>query len=130
LTRKLVLKRIPLWPVIRVTFIMLLVVGILIGLFYGLLISGIGLLVGALGESPWGQGFNPLGNLGFLMVPVIAVLYAVFGTIWVVVVVLIYNIVAAVVGGIELDLTPREPAVPGTEPAGTPHIPERPINGF
>jgi hypothetical protein len=128
LVSKFELKKIPLWPVTRVAFVMLLVVGILIGLFYGLIISGVGLIIGALGESYLGEGLTPLGNLGFLMVPVIAILYAVMGTIWVIVLVLVYNIVAAVVGGIELELEPREPAV--TERPGTPHIPERPINGF
>ena len=125
---KFELKKIPLWPVTKAAFVILLVVGILIGLFYGLIISTIGFLVGALGESYLGEGMIPLGNLGFLMVPVIAILYAVMGTIWVVILVLVYNVVAAVVGGIELELDPREPA--GTERRETPHIPERPINGF
>jgi hypothetical protein len=126
------LKRIPIWPVVRVTFIVLLVVGILIGFFYGMLVSGIGYLIGTLGESPFGENVPLLGNLGFLMVPIIAVLYAVIGTIWVIIWVLIYNIAAAVVGGIELDLSPKESAFHGAAPMhpGTPHVRERPINGF
>ena len=120
------LNRIPLWPVMRVTFVILLVVGVIIGLVYGILLSGLGIIMGALGESAWGEGIPALGNLGFLMIPFIAILYAVFGTIWVLVWVLIYNVVSKVTGGIELELSPGEAHTVESPP----HVPERPLDGF
>jgi len=121
-------NRIPLWPVTRVAFVILLVIGIIIGLFYGVLISGLGVIMGALGESTWGEGLPAIGNLGFLMIPFIAVLYAVTGTIWILLWVLIYNVVAQVAGGIELELSPG--GVEDHRMESPPHVPERPLNGF
>ncbi len=119
-------KRIPLWPATRLIFIVLLVVGIILGIFYGVLISGLGMIMGFLGDSAFGEELPAIGNLGFLMVPFIAILYAVTGTIWMFILIVIYNVVAQVVGGIEIDLTGVEQA--RFEPS--PHVPERPLNGF
>jgi hypothetical protein len=119
-------NRIPIWPVTRVVFVVLLVVGIIIGLFYGVLISGLGMIMGVLGDSAWGEDLPAIGNLGFLMVPFIAILYAVIGTIWIILWVLIYNIVAQVVGGVELELS----GVEDLRVEKPPHIPERPLSGF
>ena len=105
---------------------MLLIVGIVIGLFYGVLISGLGFIMEALGESTLGEDLPAIGNLGFLMMPFIAIFYAVTGTIWIILWALIYNLVAQVTGGIELELSAGEN--PRMEPA--PHVPERPANGF
>jgi len=110
----------------RVAFIVLLVVGVIIGLFYGALLSGLGIVMGTLGESAWGEGLPAIGSLGFLMIPFIAILYAVTGTIWVLAWVLIYNVVSQVVGGIEIELSARE----DRRPASTAHVPERPLDGF
>jgi hypothetical protein len=118
--------RIPLWPVTRVAFVVLLVVGVIIGLFYGALLSGLGIIMGALGESAFGEGLPAIGNLGFLMIPFIAVLYAITGTIWVLVWVLIYNVVAQVTGGIEFELSAEE----DHRRESPTHVPERPLNGF
>jgi len=118
--------RIPLWPVTKVAFVVLLVVGVIIGLFYGALLSGLGIIMGALGEAAWGEGLPAIGNLGFLMIPFIAILYAVTGTIWVLVWVLIYNVVSQVTGGIEIEMSACEDRRPAPEP----HVPERPLNGF
>ena len=119
-------KRIPLWPVMRVAFVVMLIIGIVIGIFYGFLVSGLGMIMGALGESALGEGFPSIGNLGFLMVPFIAVFYAVTGTIVIVIWVLIYNIVAQVLGGIELELSAGDERGELPEP----HVPERPLEGF
>jgi len=120
------LNRIPLWPVAKVAFVILLVIGIIIGLLYGVLMSGLGVIMGALGESAWGEDLPAIGNLGFLMIPFIAVFYAITGTIWILLWVLIYNVVAQVVGGIELELSAGEEH----RMESAPHVPDRPLNGF
>lgn len=138
-------KKVPLWPVVKVTFVIFLVIGILIAILYSVLISGIGFLASSFGDAPFGDDFLAIQRFGLLMIPVIAFSYAVFGTIGVTIWVLIYNVVASVVGGVELTLEERglaverkmtpAPAV-AKETAGEPgegegaHIPERPIDGF
>ena len=102
------MRRIPIWPVMRVVFIIFLIIGIIVGLMYGFMISSFGLLLSALGESPLDEGFPLIGNLGFLMIPIFAILYAVFGTIAAVIWAVIYNITASVVGGIELELEEKK----------------------
>ena len=102
------MRRIPVWPVMRVVFIIFLIIGIIVGLMYGFMISSFGLLLSTLGESPLDEGFPLIGNLGFLMIPIFAIFYAVFGTIAAVIWAVIYNITASVVGGIELELEEKQ----------------------
>ena len=119
------MRRIPVWPVMRVVFIIFLIIGIIVGLMYGFMISSFGLLLSALGESPLDEGFPLIGNLGFLMIPIFAILYAVFGTIAAVIWAVIYNITASVVGGIELEL--EEKKMPfSRERAAPPPVTEEP----
>jgi hypothetical protein len=101
------MKRISIWSVIRVVFIIFLVMGIIVGLLYGITLSSFGFLLSALGEYPLDAGFPLLRNLGFVMIPIIAIFYAVFGTIAAIIWTLIYNVVASIVGGIELELEER-----------------------
>jgi len=114
------MRRIPVWPVMRVVFIIFLIIGIIVGLMYGFMISSFGLLLSALGESSIDEGFPLIGNLGFVMVPIIALFYAVFGTIAAIIWVVIYNITASVVGGIELELEEREIPFSGVPTAPPP----------
>ncbi len=114
MSKTLEMRRIPVWPVMRVVFIVFLIIGIIVGLMYGFMMSSFGMLLSALGESPIEEGFPLIGNLGFLMIPIFAIFYAVFGTIAAIIWVVIYNITASVVGGIELVL--EEKGMPAPEP--------------
>jgi hypothetical protein len=118
-------RRIPVWPVMRVVFIIFLIIGIIVGLMYGFMVSSFGLLLSALGESPLDEGFPLIGNLGFLMIPIFAIFYAVFGTIAAVIWAVIYNITASVVGGIELELEEKEMPFSGGAAAPPPAAEER-----
>jgi hypothetical protein len=129
------LKRLPLWPVLKVTFVLLLVIGVLIAIFYSLLLSGLGFMAGTLSGTPFGSEFMIFQRLGLIMIPVVAFSYAVFGTISVLVCVLVYNLIASVTGGLELILTQRASALrreprPSQQEESEAHIPERPIDGF
>jgi hypothetical protein len=134
MTKTYVLKKLPLWPVIRISFVLFLIIGILIGIFYALIVSSWGFLAGSLVESPLGNQFGILRGLGFILIPVIAVLYAIFGTIVAAIWVLIYNLISSVVGGIEIALEPTErqggvpPRAPASEGAHVP--PDKTITGF
>ena len=131
-----VLRKIPLWPVIRMCFVIFIVIGILIGVFYALLLSSWGFLASSFGDSSLGNPFGILRNLGFILIPVIAILYAIFGTIVVAIWVLIYNLIASVVGGIELMLDTSEKVVQPAQPrmaapGESAHVPpDKTITGF
>ncbi len=131
-----VLKKVPLWPVLKVAFILFLILGIIIGVFYALLISSFGFLASALSDPSLGGEFGFMRGLGFVLIPVIAIFYAIFATIVVAIWVLIYNLLASIVGGVELVLEPAG-AGPASaiEPRGTgeagAHVPqEKSIDGF
>jgi hypothetical protein len=98
------IRKIPLWPAVRLMFVLFLVVGILIAIIYSIIFSGLSFLANTLGESPFGNDMEMFQRLGLVMIPIIAVSYAFFGTLVVIIWVLVYNLIASVVGGIELDL--------------------------
>lgn len=107
LKRTYEIRKVPLWPAARLMFVLFLVVGILIAIIYGIIFSGLSFLANTLGESPFGNDMAVFQRLGFVMIPIIAISYAFFGTLVVIIWVLVYNLIASVVGGIELDLKPR-----------------------
>jgi hypothetical protein len=131
-----ILKKVPLWPVIRMSFVLFIIIGILIGIFYALLLSSWSFLASSFADSSLGNPFGILRNLGFILIPVIAILYAIFGTIVVAIWVLIYNLIASVVGGVELVLDAAEkvarPVSPQAfAPDGSAHVPpDKTITGF
>ncbi len=129
------IRKVPIWPVAKITFIVLLVIGILIAIIYSIIFSGLSFLANTFSDSPFCGEFGCFRSLGFVMIPVIALTYAIFGTIGMVIWVLIYNLIAAVVGGFELTLIARDqialrPTQPEPGSGKSAHIPERPINGF
>ena len=135
MTQVYLLKRIPLWPVIRMAFICFLILGIVIGVIYAILLSMWGALASSFADSGLGDQVGLLRSLGFILIPVIAILYAVFGTIVVAIWVLIYNLIASVVGGVEFEFETisRHPlAAPQTsDVSGGSHVPpEKTITGF
>ncbi len=105
-----VLKKVPLGPVLKIAFILFLIIGVIIGVFYALLISSFGFLASALNDPSLGSEMGFIRGLGFVLVPVIAIFYAIFATIVVAIWVLVYNLLASVVGGIELVLEPSAAA--------------------
>jgi len=130
-----VLKRIPLWPLIKMAFLIFLIIGIVIGVFYAVLLSTWGALMSSFAGSSLAGEFGILRNLGFVLIPVIAILYAIIGTIVVAIWALIYNLMASVAGGIELVLEPAGKealAVPKPPSAGGgAHVPpDKTITGF
>ena len=102
-SRTFVLKKIPLWPVLRMSFVVFIIIGVVIGVFYAILLSMWGALMSSFTEAGLGE-LGVLRGLGFVLIPIVAILYAVFGTIVVAVWTLVYNLIAAVVGGVELVL--------------------------
>ena len=117
--RRFELKQLPVWPVARTAFIVLLAVGILVGILYGVMCASFGFLAGILGDAGNAGELLMFQRLGFVMIPMIAVFYAVFGTIGVVIVTVVYNLAAGAFGGITLVLEdgtgPGRSAAPAAE---------------
>jgi hypothetical protein len=129
-----VLKKIPLWPVLRMSFVVFIIIGIVIGVFYAILLSMWGALMSSFTEAGLGE-LGVLRGLGFVLIPIVAILYAVFGTIVVAVWTLVYNLIAAVVGGVELVLeeSGARPAAAAQPPGSgeSVHVPpDKTITGF
>jgi hypothetical protein len=131
------MKKIPLWPVIKMSFVLFIILGIIIGIFYAFLISISGFFASAFSGS-FGGDFGFMKGLGFVLIPIFAIVYGIFGTIAIAIWALIYNLIASIVGGVEVTLELVEdrrvggsaPAAP--RPAGPESAPpaEKTINGF
>lgn len=135
MTQTYLLKKIPLWPAIKMAFLVFIILGIVIGIFYAVLLSTWGALMSSFADSGFGGQFGMLRSLGFVLIPVIAIMYAIFGTIVIAIWVLIYNLIASVIGGVEfvLETAERRPvAAPQAPGAGEgAHVPpDRTITGF
>ncbi|MCX5753818.1 MAG: DUF3566 domain-containing protein [Candidatus Krumholzibacteria bacterium] len=129
------LKKIPLWPVLRMSFVVFIIIGIVIGVFYAVMLSMWGAFMSSFTEAGLGSQVAMLRGLGFILIPVIAIMYAISGTIVVAIWTIVYNLIAAVVGGIELVLEENgSRSVSAQQPRGAGESarvpPEKTINGF
>ncbi len=101
------LKSIPLWPVAKIAFFVNLVVGFLVGLMYAVfLIPFVALLsnIAAFETGEFGIEAAPIGVLMMIVPFFTALSSAFFGTLGIVIVVLVYNLIARMTGGLELNL--------------------------
>ncbi len=116
-------KSIGIWAFLKVSFFFNLVIGFLLGLLYAVLV---GFLMSVMSRLP--EFYDEFGlpmdraPIGFMMVVIpifFAVLGAIFCTIGGVIMVLIYNLIARIAGGLEVDLE-RVILVPSATQAGPP----------
>jgi hypothetical protein len=119
-----VLRRVDIWSLFKVAFVLYATLGLVAGLFYGLIFMVIGQLGGLLGDEEIpGLGFLT-GIVGVLAVPVLALFYGVLGSIVVAIGGALYNLAARWVGGVRLELDggesrPVTSAPPGPSSAST-----------
>ena len=109
------IKRIPAGPVLKVSFFIFLIVGFIIGLFYGMLIinliAGLGGLLN--GEEEVFSDFAGLGMLGIIMMGVIMSLFSsVILTAVTGLSVVTYNVFAGMLGGIKVELEEAQVMMP------------------
>ena len=101
------LKSIPLWPVTKIAFFVNLIVGFLVGIMYAMfLIPFVAVLsnIIAFETGEFDMEAAPIGVL-MMIVPFFSALSsAFFGTMGIVIVVLVYNLIARMTGGLELNL--------------------------
>lgn len=123
-------KSIGVWALIKITFFLSLALGFLLGLFYAIVIIPIVTAVGGL-AGMGGSAFEEMPSVGVLAIilPIMFALFAaVFNSLLVMILAAVYNLIARLLGGMEmhLDLLPEtgySPAAPTTPPAYTPMAP-------
>jgi hypothetical protein len=96
-----VLKRVDLWSLFKMAFVLYATIGFVAGLFYGMIIA----LIGSVGAM-WGEdipGLNHFtGAIGIVAVPVLAMVYGVLGSVVVTIGGGLYNLAAKFVGGLKV----------------------------
>ncbi|GBE29945.1 MAG TPA: hypothetical protein ENH10_06595 [Bacteroidetes bacterium] len=99
------IRRIPLFPLMKVSFVVYLFLSLIVMLIYGLFIGSIaGMLSGLLAEE---MNIQPLTRTALLIGGLFgSVLLSMFYTILTLIGGLIYNAVASLMGGLEIELEP------------------------
>ena len=98
------LKRVDIGSLFKVAFVLYAALGLVAGLFYGMIFMVLGQIGGLLGEEDIpGLGFLT-GFVGVLAVPVLALLYGILGSVVVAIGGALYNLAARWVGGVKLEL--------------------------
>ncbi len=115
------IKAIGMWPFIKVSFFLNLIVGFIFGLFYAVFAGFIMTIMSRLSQfQPGGFDFDmeplPIGLMVVVLPIMMAVIGAIFYTIIGVILALIYNLIAKIVGGYELVLEPVAAGVPLAPP--------------
>jgi hypothetical protein len=110
------IKRIDLWSLFKISFILYAVIGVFVGFFmffFSMVMGGLG---SAFMQDEGYPGLPLLsGAMGFLLIPFLAFLYGVIGSVFVTIAGWIFNIVCGLSGGLRFmadtyDTTPRAPA--------------------
>ena len=104
-------KRFDLLTVFKVSFLIYLTVGFLLGILYGLILIRMISAFGPLLESPMFEGFGEIGVMAaFTLALFIAVFMAVIWSVITVIAAGVYNVLAGWVGGLRLELAqPQAP---------------------
>ena len=97
------LKRIELWSVFKIAFVLYSALGLFMGVLYGFFM----LVAGGLQSAFLGDEFPEIGVLGgvlgIFLIPVIAIFYGAMGSVFVTVGGFIFNLVVKMVGGLRIE---------------------------
>ena len=119
------LKRVELWSLFKIAFVLYSALGLFMGVLYGFFM----LVAGGLQGAFLGDEFPEIGIiggvLGVFLIPVIAIFYGAMGSVFVTVGGFVFNLIVRMVGGlrIETDVVtmsqPAEAAPPALPPTDT-----------
>ena len=103
------IRRINVWSVMKVAFVVFAILGLIIGFFYAIFFAFLGQMMEFAAPGEFGRmtGFFS-GVMGIFTAFFLALFYAVIGSLMSAFFVAIYNLLARTVGGIELHLEPPE----------------------
>ena len=103
------IKRFNIWSVAKITFIVFLVIGILLSLFYLSIISLIQNFIHNFGGGEFDNDIMFITGITGIILPIfISIFYAVMATIFSVFVLGLYNIAASIIGGIKFTINKKE----------------------
>jgi hypothetical protein len=103
--RKVEISRVDLVSLFKLAFLLYAALGLVAGLFYGLVIMMVGQLGNFLGDEDIpGLGYLT-GIVGVVAIPVLAIMYGILGSVAVMIGGALYNLAARLVGGVKLDVS-------------------------
>ena len=110
------IKSIGVWPLARISFLVLAVAGLFLGMFYYIILVTLGSVFSSLiGTEIIGVSQRLFSAMfGILFSTGIAVFYALFGTFFIIVIGLLYNFFAGLTGGLVVSVKDI-PVAPETE---------------
>ena len=114
------IKRIELWSLFKIAFLLYACLGLVVGLFYGLFMIVAGAISSAIGDELGdipGLGFFG-GLLGLFLIPLFAMLYGAVGSVFVTIVGVLYNLMAKIGGGLRFETDVQVAQDRETDPAG------------
>ncbi len=107
------LKRVELWSLFKIAFVLYSALGLFMGVLYGFFM----LVAGGLQGAFLGDEFPEIGIiggvLGIFLIPVIAIFYGAMGSVFVTVGGFIFNLIVRMVGGLRIEtdvVTMSQPA--------------------
>ena len=109
------LKRIAVFPVIKVTFLVSLVLGFLLGLLMALFMAPFMAMmsrVGSMQQQPFDFSGASIGALIIILPILYSIFLAIFNTIGAALAAMLYNFVVKFAGGLELDFEAAEGSAP------------------
>jgi hypothetical protein len=116
---KLELKRMSVWAAVKVSFVLNLIFGFLYGILYSMILLVISSLpIAAMGDEAPGA-LSAFAGIAAIFLPfIVAICFAVFGTIFVAISVVLYNLIAKLTGGYILEFDQVVEVVPVSAPVG------------
>ncbi len=121
------IKRVDLWSLFKIAFFIYAILGVIVG-FITLFFS---LIMGGLTSSFYEEEFPGMGLLsgafGFFLIPFMAFLYGVIGSVFATICGAVFNFVSRLAGGLRIEIGDRESYQPVYPPPG-PAQPQSPMS--
>ena len=114
------IKKIDVWSVVKIAFILYGIFGLIAGLFYAVMLTLLGGIISQLGQL--GGEFGDMtgfftGAVGIVTAFFMALFYAVIGSIFTAIFIWLYNVLAKLTGGIRFHLEGEKIAAAAIAPA-------------
>jgi hypothetical protein len=106
LQTRLEIRHIDLWSLFKIAFLLYAVIGLIMGLFYGMILLAASAFETAFVSDEF-DGLPGLGLIGgvfgLILIPVFAVIYGAMGSVFVTIAGFLYNLLAKVAGGLRFE---------------------------
>jgi hypothetical protein len=104
------IKRIDIWSIVKIVFLLSLLGGFIIGVFYAAIIGFISSMSSTMGGDSFTDALGVLGGVALIFIVVFCtIFFAVFYTVLAAIGAALYNLFSRWAGGITLELMGKEP---------------------